>query len=332
MTQSSYKEIANIIGDEKSFVLTTHINPDGDGLGCEYALYHHLKSIQKHVRIINTSKLPENYSFLNADLIFEQYNSELHDEIISSSAVILCVDMNDSRRLNTMEPIVLRSTAKKIVIDHHLHPKEFADHYLIDSETCAVGEILYNLFSEFGVQKFSYDTSLGLYIAIMTDTGSFRFPRTTSKVHAITSELMRAGFQPEIIYQKIFDEYPIGRTKLLGKILACMESFCDGKATMLHVTQSMLSETQTIEEDIENIVNFGLSIGGVLVTALLVELQNEIKLSFRSRGDIDVSKVARLFGGGGHKNAAGARELNEPLEVVESKIKKTIEELLIEMK
>ena len=326
--QSSYKEIADIFSKEKSFVLTTHINPDGDGLGCEYALYYHLVSMKKNVRIINAGKLPDNFLFMNEQSIFEQYHPGLHDSCVSSSAVILCLDLNDARRLDAMERIMTESAGIKIVIDHHLRPKVFADHYLMDPESCAVGEILYNLLYESIGARFTYEISMGLYIAIMTDTGSFRFPKTTSRVHAITAELMKSGIRPERMYQNIFDEFPIGRTKLLGRILAGVETFCNGRASILRVTQEMLKETGTTEEDVENIVNFGLTVRGVLATALIFELPKETKMSFRSRGDIDVSLVARRFGGGGHQNAAGARVAQESFAEVELIIMQEFESLL----
>lgn len=323
-----FQKITSLFLEKKSFVLTTHVNPDGDGLGCEYALYHFLKSHGKNVRIVNTSELPENYSFINNENVFERYDAAMHHSSLASVDAIVLIDMNEPQRLKRMHDAVLSSKAIKVVIDHHLNPKPFADVYIIDQDACACGEMLYEIFRTMGRGSVSKSIADGLYIAIMTDTGSFRFPRTTPRVHEMTATLLASGVDPHFIYRKIYDEYAFGRTQLLGKILSTIELLCDGLVTITHVTQQMFLETKTNETDVENIVNFGLSIRRVVATVLCVELKDGVKLSFRSRGDFSVNEVAAQFGGGGHKNAAGARlfnvSLNDAIEQVKESVARVV--------
>ena len=328
MNTISYGDIARLFLEKQSFVLTTHVNPDGDGLGCEYALYHFLKREKKDVRIINTSELPENYSFLNTDHIFEKYSQEQHPQDIFNVDAIVIIDMNDAQRLKSLKDSIAQSNAVKMVIDHHLEPKPFADLYCIEENACACGEMLYDIFQTLPDRRLSYEMALGLYIAIMTDTGSFRFSRTTPRVHRITSELLSLGVDPQDVYKKIFDEYSYGRTALLGRILASMEMVCDGRATITHVSRAMFAETGTQETDVENVVNYGLTIRGVDATVLLVELDDGVKISFRSRGEIAINEVAKQFGGGGHKNASGARLFGVRLSDVKAQVIEALEALL----
>lgn len=306
-------DIRALIARSESFLLTTHINPDGDGIGSELALQRHLRRLGKNVRILNASPLPENYRFLDGERIVECYSPDAHGPELFDVDVLFLLDMNDPQRVGGMREAVLRSRARRIVIDHHLRPKEFADGYLIDDETCATGEIIHDIIAGSDDESLPADIALGLYVAIMTDSGSFRFPRTSARVHRIAAELLEAGVDPAAVYRAIYDEYPVRRTQLLGMVLAAIHPVCGGRATISSVSRETFAATGTTEEDTENMVNFGLSIRGIAATALCVELEDCVKVSFRSVGDIDVSAIARSLGGGGHRNASGARVFGKNL-------------------
>jgi len=300
-------------------VLTTHVNPDGDALGSEAAMFAFLSSRGVDVRIINADPVPENLSLLDDDSMFETWDAAAHRDVLLDADVILCLDFNQSDRVREMEESMLGGRGQRVVIDHHLHPRPFADGYLTVTEASSTAEIVYDILAHAG---FDIDrhTALALYVGIVTDTGSFRFERTTPRLHRIAADLLETGIEPMSIHRRIYDDYPIERTMLLGRILAGIERRCDGRASLLAVTREMFVETGTTVEDIENIVNYGLAIRGVGVTALLTQLDEGWKISFRSRGEIAVNDIAAEFGGGGHRLASGARVGNGDLGELKDRI------------
>jgi bifunctional oligoribonuclease and PAP phosphatase NrnA len=324
----THDEVRAIFDSHHRFVLTTHVNPDGDAIGSEYALLHALRQKGKEVAVLNTSPLPENLSFLNADGAIRTYDDTRDAATIAEADVIIAVDLNDTARLKTMQDAVLASPARKMVIDHHLQAKPFAHGYCIDAEKCATAEILYDLLRPIDGAPLDRAVALGLYVGIMTDTGSFRFDRTTPRVHRIAAELLETGVDPVTVYRAVYDEYPLRRSRLLGMVLAGIRECCDGRATILTVTRGMFAETGTVIEDVENIVNYGLSIRGVEATALLTELDGEIKISLRSRGTVSIHAVAKALGGGGHMYASGATVTGRTVDEVCHVVMRAFDELL----
>lgn len=287
-----------------SIVLTSHTNPDGDAIGSEYALYHALRAQGKDVRIVNCDAAPGNLSFLDGTVV-ELYESGAHDRLLAEADLLVAMDFNDIRRVRNMEQAFRTSPARKLVIDHHLDPKPFADAYCSIPDASSTAEIVFDVLAA-GEMEITHPVAVGLYVGLMTDTGSFRFDRTTPKVHRIAARLLEAGVDPTETYRFIFDDYPMRRTQLLGMIMAGMEQYCDGRVTLLAVTAEMFRQTGTTVEDVENVVNMGLAIRGVETTAMFTVLDGQIKVSFRSRGRISVNDIAGRFGGGGHRLAAGA--------------------------
>ncbi|MBL0175690.1 MAG: bifunctional oligoribonuclease/PAP phosphatase NrnA [Ignavibacteria bacterium] len=304
ITPLSADEIRALLREHDRFVLTTHTNPDGDALGSEYALAHALRGAGKTVSVINCDPVPGNLSFLDADGLFQRYDAAAHDATIAGADMIVVVDLNDASRVRGMEHAVRASAARTVVIDHHLDPQPFADGYLIEQGACATAEILYDLLE--AAYPMTLEMATGLYVGIMTDTGSFRFERTTPRVHRIAAVLLEAGVDQTLVYRRIYDEYSAGRILLLGRVLAGLELVCGGNATLLRIRESDFAETGTTPEDSDNIVNYGLGVRGVEATVLLTERSDGVKLNFRSRGTTSVHELARSFGGGGHRFAAGA--------------------------
>lgn len=301
-----HEDVLALLATMERIVLTTHPNPDGDALGSQYAMYHMLVGMGKDVRIVNIDPMPENLRFLNGAVTFETWDPAQHTELLGGVDGIVALDFNHCSRMRAMADTACGSPARRIVIDHHLEPQPFADVYLSLPEASSTAEIVYDLLEQSDVE-LTRDIALGLYVGIMTDTGSFRFDRTTPRVHQIAARLIGMGVQPQDIYRKIYDDYPMGRTALLGKILANIEPHFDGRVTTLAVSRTMFNDTGTTIEDVENVVNYGLGIRGVEVTALITELDDGHKISFRSRGRYSVNDIAADFGGGGHRLAAGAR-------------------------
>ncbi len=306
--------------NHQKFVLTTHVNPDGDGLGSELALAEWLISRGKRVSIINYSSTPAVYVFLDKHSRIKQFSESRDSRTIAEADVIVVLDTNHPDRLRTMQQAVLSSKAIKICIDHHLDPAPFANHYLIDDDATSTGEIVYKLLHELNGPNLTPSIVEPLYCAIMTDTGSFRYPRVDAEIHRITAHLIECGADPVKIYQGVYECWSPGRIHLLGEILASLKTEYSGKLAYVTLTQEMLKRTGTKEEDTDNFTVYPMSVEGVVVGILFLELANGVKISFRSKGEIPINELAKEFGGNGHKNAAGARLRDVRLEDITGKV------------
>lgn len=307
---NNLEKIAQQIRQNKSFVITSHVNPDGDSLGCELALARFIKKLNKIAHIINHNETPKFYEFLDTKNEIQKFDPEKHNELIKNSDVIFILDTNQPNRLRSLEEPVLKSPAIKIVIDHHLEADNFADYYLIDEQATSTAEILYKLLIHMNNNLLDYDIAHPLYTAIMTDTGSFRFPRTDIETHQIIAHLLHYGVDPTEVYSKVYETWTPGRIQLLAKSLSSLKLEYDGKLAYMTCTIEMFESTKTTEVETDNFTNYPMSIEGVQIGLLFNELDDGVKISFRSKGDIPVNELAKELGGGGHKNAAGARLFN----------------------
>jgi phosphoesterase RecJ-like protein len=289
------------------FVLTTHVNPDGDGLGSEIALASWLRDNGSTVSVINYSDTPAVYRFLDNDGLLTTYDAERDNPGIAAADVIVVLDVNHPDRLRTMRDAVLASSAVKICIDHHLDPDPFARLYVIDEDATSTGEIVFRILTRLDGGALSPEVATALYCAIMTDTGSFRYPRVDPDIHGIVGRLIAAGADPVRIYAEVYERWSQGRIRLLGETLAGLKTEYDGRLAHVTVTRDMLRRTGTSEEDTDNFTTYPMSVSGVQVGILFLELPRGMKMSFRSKGDIPINELAREYGGNGHKNAAGAR-------------------------
>lgn len=201
----------------------------------------------------------------------------------------------------------MESKAYKVCIDHHLEPADFANLYIIDEPSTATGEIVYRLLTFLDHRAITKDIAVFLYTAIMTDTGSFHYPKTDPEVHNMVSRLIEQGADPVDIYDKVYEQGSVGRLRLLGIALANLQVIRGGKVAYLVITRKMLSETGTNEVDTDAFVPYTLSIEGVKIGMMFTELNDGLKINFRSKGEIPINELAKEFGGNGHKNAAGAR-------------------------
>lgn len=313
VTPQQLDAFKSLIGSARRIVLTTHINPDGDGLGSELALALYLSELGKEAVILNHSGTPDFYQFLDSRNLIRQFNAQSHAGIIRDADLVFVVDTNHPDRIAGLKDHVLASHAKKIVIDHHLDPDPFGDLLLIDDSSAATGEIVFRLLEHLGATRMSPAAATALYVAIMTDTGSFRYPKTDGDLHRIIATLLDCGADPVQTYERIYEQAPVNRIILLGKALSTLETHHDGRVSVLTITRDLFRETETSEPDVERFVPFAMGIKGVQIALLFTELEDHIKISFRSRGDIWINKLAQEFGGNGHKNAAGARVNNRTL-------------------
>lgn len=305
--QNEFDQFRQIVERCTKFVITTHVNPDPDAIGSEVALARYLSRQGKIVAVLNHSATPAYCAFLDPQNIITQFDPLQHANMILDADAVIVVDANQPDRIQSLKPYVLSSTATKVCIDHHLERVPFADLYLVDEDSAATGEILYNLFSALGPENITQDIATPLYVAIMTDTGSFRFPKTDAPLHRIIADLLDRGADPVRSYNHVYEQGTANRVQLLGLALATLRTAHDGRVAHMTVTRDMFSRTGTNEEDTDNFINYTLAIAGVQVGLMFTELSEGIKVSFRSRGEIAINKLAQEFGGNGHKNAAGAR-------------------------
>jgi phosphoesterase RecJ-like protein len=299
--------LLDLFRTRRRFVLTTHLNPDGDGIGSEVALAAWLRSRGKEARVINHSPLPAVYRFLDPAGTIAQFNPLRDGAAIAGADVIVVLDTNHPDRLQSMKEAVLGSPALKVCIDHHLDTDPFASPALIDENATSTGEILYRLLFREGDEPLTAEIATGLYCAIMTDTGSFRYPRTGPLTHTIVSRLIACGADPVRIYSEVYERWSAGRIHLLGEVLAGLRTEFGGRLAHVTITRQMLLRTGTSEEDTDNFTTYPMSVEGVRVGILFLEVEGGVKISFRSRGMIPINALAMEFGGNGHKNAAGAR-------------------------
>ena len=307
-------KIENIISEIKlnnNFIITTHVNPDGDAVGSELALARYLQSLGKNVTIINHSPTPDYLLFmLNSNDNILEFNEALHSSLINNTDVIITLDLSQLSRTKSLEDIIRSSNTSKICIDHHPLPEDYAEHSLVETTSSSTGELVYYLLKQ-AEAEITLDLALPLYVAIMTDTGSFKYERTTAELHRIIAELLDAGVIPIKIHQAIYDQGSASRIQLLGRAFNSLVVAGNGKLAYMVITNNDLKETNSTEEDVEGFVSYTLSIKGVEVGLFFFELENGFKISFRSATTIPVNKLAGEFNGGGHFFAAGARLENK---------------------
>jgi phosphoesterase RecJ-like protein len=316
-----FETLRTIIDSHKRFILTSHVNPDGDGLGSEVALARYLELRGKQVSILNCSATPENYLFLHQLHPILKFDPAYHEEIVDHAEVIILLDANHPDRLAAMGPFIQKSHSVKVCIDHHPEPGEFADLYLLDDQSSSTGEIIYYFISMAGGTIDSV-IATALYTAIMTDTGSFRYQKTDSEVHTIVAHLLQAGADPVAIYEQVYEHTSANRIRLLGMALASLQTLYDGKLAYIVITHEMFETTGTSEDDTDAFVPYTMMTNGVQVGLMFSEMDNTVKINFRSKGEIPINELAKEFGGNGHKNAAGARVSSARLDEIVSLVLK----------
>jgi bifunctional oligoribonuclease and PAP phosphatase NrnA len=291
-------QVVQLIEQQQRFMITSHIRPDGDGLGSGLALYWMLRDLGKEVDVVLRDRVPPAYSVLPASelVVVREDVTEKYD----AAFIIECSDV-DRPGLPSLK------TQFVVNIDHHSTTVPFGDINWIDPTAAAVGEMIYNLCKALGVEV-TKEIAECIYTALLTDTGSFHFSNTTERTLKIASELVRRGVEPARISQALFYSGPFAKIKLLGLVLSNIERDESGRIAWITLDRATMYEADACEEDSDGIVNHALSIGEVEAVAFFKELTaGSYRISLRSKGKNNVAKVAELFGGGGHRNAAGCR-------------------------
>jgi phosphoesterase RecJ-like protein len=310
----SIRTVKQAIKKFNKFLVTSHINPEGDAIGSQIAIASLLKKLGKAVVILNDSPVPHLLQFMAGT---ENVSKEMPHDFNYQAVIIL--DSPDLARIGRVNDY-LKKDSVIINIDHHISNINFGRFNWVEPDLSSAGEMVYELFKAFKV-KIGLDEAIALYTAIMTDTGSFRYSNTSSKTHRIVAGLIDAGVKPYEMHTKIYETSSVQDTNLLGEALQTMKLTEDGKIAWLWVTKEMLKKTKASLEGTEGIINFARSIDGVEIAILFRETGTEdrVKVSFRSKGKVDVNKLAASFGGGGHPTASGCTVLGK-LEEVEKKV------------
>jgi phosphoesterase RecJ-like protein len=305
----NWKKVNDVILKAKKIMLTTHENPDGDGLGSECGIYYHLKEIGKDVKILNYSSLPSQYNFLNTDNIFEKFDLKVHEKWIIDVDLLIVFDVGDFSRTRTIADYVLKNKIQILNIDHHPHSNDHKfDHNYIDLNAAATGCMVYDYLKTNRSKPINKKSLEGIYTAVMTDTGSFKYSNTTEKCHKIAIECLKNNIKTHQIYQKIYENSPKSRVKLMGEFLSNIQYDLDGKLAWFVITQEMLSRANADQSDVEGFSDLVRSIRGVEVSVMIFEQTDLIcRINFRSKGSITINDIAKKLGGGGHPLAAGAK-------------------------
>jgi bifunctional oligoribonuclease and PAP phosphatase NrnA len=309
-----FKTLESIIINNEKFLITSHVNPDADAIGSEIAFYEILKKLGKESHIINHSETPYNLKFLDKGDIIKKYNRDIHKNILNEVDVLAALDFNRADRMVRMRDDFLNSTKLKICIDHHQDEENFVDKQFIDTNYSATAHIIYDFIKKTDIVKLYYDLAHPIYAGIMTDTGSFRFERTTPELHKIIADLLELNVNPGEVFDRIYGQSYLSKMKLLGIALDSLQLYGDKKEiAYMKLDQVDFRKHNALESDTDSFVNFSLSVQNVKVGLLFIELKVGFKVSFRSKGIIPMNKLASEFGGGGHTNAAGARFLKEKM-------------------
>ena len=257
------------------------------------------------VRIVNPTPWPETYEFLLGGDVVDA--SSEGSSAMKKADLLIVLDISDVKRLGNLADTVRRFDKPKLVIDHHIASDEPpSTEILTDTSACATGELIYDLAVTLG-QEITPQMAVGLYVAILTDTGGFRFANTTARCLAIASQLLAAGVEPEEMYRRLYASHPIGRLHLLRDALATLEVDPAYGISWISVAAGAAEEYGLKSEDLEGLAEHPRSVGGTRMAIFFRDLgHGKIKVSFRSTGDVNVNEFARRFAGGGHARAAGA--------------------------
>ncbi len=300
----SLKKVIAYIKRNKSFLITTHTNPEADAIGSELALYRLLKILNKRVTIINEDPLPYGHSFLPcADKIIK-FKNNLKNIKFDCFIILDCSDLTrcgEVYRLNMDNKPIIN-------IDHHISNERFGDINWVDTRVSSCAQLIYELYKKIHL-PLDRKIALLLYVGIMSDTGSFRYSNTNSLTHRIASELLQYNLNVWRIYRNLYGNIPFEDMRLLISILPTMKLTAEGKVVWFQIRQNLLRNRKLSFDLSESVLNFGRSVKDAEVVVLFKEnlgVKDEIRVNFRSQGKIDVNKIAQYFGGGGHKTAAGA--------------------------
>jgi len=293
----------DFVAAHRKFLLTTHVNPDGDGLGSEVAVAMWLRSLGKSAHALNDSLVPEAYLFLTRETTLEAFEPELAERRFAECDAVIVLDTSNRQRVGRVAPLLDRLPIA--VVDHHVSHAGFGQVNVIEPEASSTGEIVYDLIRESGA-ALTPTIAEALYVALMTDTGSFRYSNTDSHAHRMAAELLGHGLDPQRIHAQVHAHASAGRLRFFGEVLSRLELLDDGRLAVMEASPEQFQRHGLTGADTEGLVDMPRNISGVDVVALFSEVEpGKVKVSLRSTGRIAIDAVCSRLGGGGHPHAAG---------------------------
>ncbi len=294
-----------------NILLVCHINPDGDAIGSQLAFYHYLKSVGRNASMLSPNNLQEFLKWMegSSEILIYTRERKKCNKVIALADLIIMLDFNQSDRMGEAEDKILSSGARKVVIDHHLNPENFADLIISDTTKCSTAELSHEIITGLngGTTYTSIPYAEAVYTGIITDTGKFEHGNFTGKTLRIVADLLETGIDRDLIQDKIYNNFSAHRMKLLGFALGQrMHILPEHKTAYIYLTRKDLEDYSHVKGDTEGFVNMPLSISGIIFSVLFIEKEGFVKLSFRSKGSFPVNRFAAdHFSGGGHLNASG---------------------------
>jgi phosphoesterase RecJ-like protein len=332
LSNEDLREISSLLDSPKKIAITTHHKPDADALGSSLALYWYLRKKGHEVQVLTPSDYPSFLNWMPGEEFVIAYDKEKPSGHIKQafidSDIIFCLDFNSLKRIFDLGEWVKESSAIKIMVDHHLQPDEFASYMVWDTRAAATAELIFDFITLLGDHALiDIDIANCLYAGILTDTGSFRHPSTNRTVHLIVADLLRIGVNPSKIHKQVYDNNNLSRLRFLGFVLKDkLKVIPELHTAFISISKEEIAEYQVDTGDTEGVVNYALSVKGIVLGVVIIERKDMVKMSFRSVGDFDVNTFARqYFEGGGHKNAAGGKSEHSIADTVDH-LFKSIEE------
>ncbi len=313
--RSAVRETLDALRGSRRAVLTTHLNSDGDGAGCEVALAAWMHALGARPRIVNPTAFPDMFRFLLPEpgWVLEANSQEARDACADADLAVV-VDTGEIPRIGRVKPMI--DGIRTVVIDHHQPGDQpIGGVSFRDAQACATAELIYDLVKASN-GPWPEATLNGIYVGILTDTGSFRFSNATPNAHRIAADLIADGVDPEDLHRRVYGAAPVRRLRLLAKALESLEVDAAAKVAWM-IVPNELEGTEPTPEEAEGLVDYPRAIEGVEVGLLFRRSANGgTKISFRASGPVDVNALAREFGGGGHIKASGALVEKPPADVI----------------
>ncbi len=318
-----FRGVIDFIERTDKYIITAHETPDGDAIGSECAMSRVLHGMGKTVFVFNADPTPKKFKFLDPETritVLEREN-QLPDKL--EEFALLMLDTNDTHNIGQVSSMVLPRVREHFIIDHHENDEDVLAGNYIQKSASSTAEILFELFEEMGVE-LDFSAAQALYTAIVYDTGSFIYPKTTARTFEIARDLVAKGVEPNAVYAAIYESNSISALILQSKVLATLELLFSNHVAVLVMRKEMIVDSGAIYEEADQLINIPLKSEDIRVSVFFKEnTEGLMRCSLRSKGNINVAEIAQTFGGGGHKTAAGFK-CRESLE----KTKRVVLEML----
>jgi len=314
-----WPRLVELIGRSRRFLLTTHIRPDCDAIGSTMAMAAVLDRLGKEVILVGAFEIPPSQRFLDPEGRFQRLGVQVSKEAADSVDLLMVLDTSAWAQLGAMADVIRATKTPKAILDHHLSADDLGAEVFRDTRAEATGRLVAEAADRLGV-AITPEMAAALFTALATDTGWFRFASTTPDTYRLAARLTEAGAEPDKLYGQLYEQDTLARLQLIGRAMARTRTELAGRLIYTSIRMEDFHSTGAAPSDSEDVINLTLAVAGTEVAVILVEQQSGgFKVSLRSRCHVDCSRLAETFGGGGHKNAAGAF-LADPLEVAQAAV------------